>query len=650
MQKRGFVRLVLAAFLCLTLQASAATPAKTLPERVDAHISIQSVGKLKRNLFRLIDASTKRTKNHVPVEFLEVMSQMAIPVPLDIWKSDEPTHAVFVRDGNNANLVMVFAVESFDELVGSLEDAEWMFGETDANGGYESVLPVVLPNGKSMLMVNLGGGKAALADFLADVAVVVNDADWKPAHESTADISVNIAINGDGVDFAEKFSTSLEQSFEKFAQAFEEAGVTREAGEGMLRLAQKYIPLVGDEVNKATNALIELTFESDRVLVDAGVCFADGAYMKTVMEHMEKQSEAESKLTAGVPGKPLSVAVNAPPDNVLPDVDKIFPTLLDDVTEEFPSQKQELRDSYRRIREAGMGTTVTSNYLMGGKQVQYTVAEVRDPQASYEGLVANITALGKMMTGFFADSDESIELVVKRHEIYGKYHGELDGLVWHSFAPVPKNAEKFQQLLRRLNELNRNMTMTMQFDPDMRIHVAPLVGSSAVVIAVGTLNDDDFLALLQETGKKGKEGQGWFAAPSAEKVLADLDGMQFARALVDPDGAFFLFATQIAHEDSRRLAPGAANPSFGVLERMAAQTEKNDAYSSIGVGADDGWLLLRLSVPAKAVNAIILDYEKFQSLLREEMRKPAAPSAGDASDEKAPEGEEVVLEADDDAA
>lgn len=634
MQKRGFLRLVLAAFLCLTLHAAAATPAKTLPAGVEAHISIQSVGKMKRNLFRLIDASTKRTKNHVPVEFLEVMSQMAVPVPLDIWKSDEPTHAVFVRNGGQTNLVMVFSVDSFQDFVGNLEEAEWAFGETDTSGGYETVLPVVLPNGKSMLMVDLGEGVVALADLLADVAVVMDDANWKPAHESTADLCANIAVNG-GMTIGDNFLNAMERTFDKLLQAADEAGLTREASEGLLTLAKKYIPRLGAELDKATNLLIELSFENDRLIADVGVRFADGAYMKSVMEHMEKQPMAASGRTGAVPGSPLSVAVNAPMENFLPDPDKVFSTLLDDFLEQFPSHGQEMRDSYRRTREAGIGATVTANYLINGKQIQYTIVEARDVQAGYEGMVANINAFGKTLTGFFADPDESVELIGESHS--------RDGFAWHTFAPVPKNAEKFEKVLDRLNEMNRNLTMTMQFDADLRIHVAALADPSSLIVAVGAIDADGFLSLLRETGKAGTD---WFAAPGAEKVLDDVKGSQFARALVSPDGAFLLFGAQIAHEESRRQAAGAPNASMGVLEHMAGQMEKKDAYMAIGGGAGDGWLQFRLSVPAAAVNTIVLDYEKFQSFLRTGIPQPTAPEA----EETDAESEEIVLEKDDEAA
>lgn len=647
MQKRSFIRRVAAIVLgcALSTCVSAADPGQSLPDGVEAHISIAAPRRFLDDAFQYVGAATKDTASHIPAEFLSMLASAYIPIPFSAWDPDSEFHAVFLPGAGPAySLVAVFAHNSFESLLSGLEEAQWRVGEAEENEFFDETRPVILPNGRAMVLADLGEGWAVLAESADEAAYVAANPDWELDHSAGADLVARVRVGRDATGISEQLSEMALSRADDIVEAVSAAGLTEKAGAWMASLAEKYGRVFGEELEAAEEVRFDVGFADARLVLGVSALFGDGSWTRKWAETMESADDfPEGALLERLPGGFVTCGVGAPVTDVVPDIEAISETLFSELSELAPDRKAALLDYNKAVFAANPGESATAGYFHDGAPYQITIAAFDDVDAVIAAALKIDEALADIVERSFADPEESV-----RPSWEKQTDGERE---WYCWTFEPANADRFRAFLERINAMDPNGGLNFEYNPDFRIYLAKIANPSALVTLAGPVSRDEFAAILKSVASPSAGAVSPLDTPNGREAIDSLGAAQLSLGLLNPDGMFLLYSLQETAAARRAVLSGdqsekGANAASRLVEtrrdviaRIAAEAGATDADAAFGIGAEDGYVVFRVAVPAASVRAVILKHERFSRLFREAVRKQL-PSPGGIPDAGAPEGDD----------
>lgn len=643
MRKCGLPYLILAVFALALPVRAAATP-EPMPEQVEMHISCRSPMALLQNIDTYVAASTKGTAKAVPPGFIGMMAQLYVPIPLDTWDSDSEVHVIVLRSGGSGgprpdNVVIVFGASDFSGLVESLEERGWIAGEMIDDAGFESVLPVILPNGVAMVLANLGDGRTAAAIAAEKISAALEG--WTPKHASMSDVIVNMALDTDGSTLARVAMQRLQKEKVSLEAAIAESGFKPEFAENALVTLEKYIPFVTDEIGNLRNIVMEVDLDGDAMLLDFSLRSGPGTMLTEIGDALSGGKNVDVSLTERLPAGAATVAVSAKIADILPNTKNRLVKLSTGIYGGiFPEYRDRIAGQVGDFMDSGPGQTAMANYFVDGRQYSLSISRAENPEKALAAIMSMLGTVNGMWASALADPGYGLELVGEERE--------TDGAAYVIYRPVFADQERFQQLMDKLTDNNPDVLFDVAALSRMRFYLTSLDGG-AIFSASGELSEDEFVARLAAV--KAFSGGSFIATEQAKKALAGLPNSQMTAGVLDGGGIVGLYAAQEIRTARPRHSESEAQRITAAVAAYMKNRKSNGEVVGFGMGAENGWLNVRTFIPAGVVSQVMRDIDGFERASKAKAAQaPSEPSREAEEGEEEPEEMEVADEEDAEAA
>lgn len=616
MQKRGlFLAFVAAAVLCVSClaPAPAAGPVEPLPEHVAGLVSFKSPIHFLEALDEYVAATTEGTANALPPSLLTMLAAVYLPVPMDSWNADEEAHLVIMPSGppSSTPVVLLIRVDDFAEFLQSLEDKDWLVGdESEEEDRFVALYPAVLPGGKAVVLANLGGGRAAVADTAARIHQALADGDWYPSYHGDADVSAVLATNITGGTLVDNTAAYIARRQDEIAAAIARNGIKPEVARGIAALMEKYAPKLVGELEMAESLHVEMRIDEDELVLDMGGLFVEGALLREIADNAAKAPALDQSLARRFPATAASVALGASVDDLVTDVRQRYIDMVGDIYGTvWPSFKNTMVAFADAYFHNGPGQTAVASFMNGERQSSVSIIKAHDPEAMQKQFVDGMQELNNLWAASIDTPDLEARFVGET-----KNNGSQ---VYYAFQPRfgKDGGEKFQQFLDDIAEDNPELRSALKINPDFRIYISRL--DDALVFGAGDLREEEFTALLGNLNRDAAEPL--FGLSAAANLLDDLAPAQVSVALMNADELFRMAAIAMAREADVKLPDGMENPFRLALETARLQ-DRGDLFG-FSLGGRDGALTLRMIMPVEAVNAVVRDYEAFEKVRVRETRR-----------------------------
>ncbi len=597
----------------IALPLAAADPAAKLPSSLIAEVSIKSPSKLLQAIDGYVAAATKKTRSQLPPGFLVMLSQLYLPLPMDTWNADAPAQILVLpaTDTRDVAFVGVFGIKDFAHFVDSLQEYEWVLGESQKVDGYEEVRPVLLPNGKALTLANLGNGRAAVAENMEQINAVLDGGKWLPTHPSDADLAVRSDLKGDNRQFVQSIVKQLDEVGGKMETKMAVSGFSPEAYAGFGRLMREWVALAGKEIDKIHEAAFDLYVNPKQIAMNSGASFGPGSLMGEIASYTANHPATDTSLGERFPAGPLSVAVNCGANQIIPDAHRrISEFNAECVRKIFPELADEAAALNRRYFELNPGHVAVANYLKEGRQYNITLMQSNDPERAMPVLVESAGIIDKMLSEAVTDPRLKVQLVGQPQTDGNKQ--------WWEFQAVFADAARWEEVVNGiLKEGDETAVIPLRINANFRAFLAPVPG--ALALAVGELSNAEFRQHLEELQNKPAESLLEF--PTVKPLLEALSPRQISVGVIDAAKAYQLFAAGIVQDMATVFGNEHSAPFRAVLEQMARESTADGNGLGFSLGSQDGRLTGRLVAPAAAVNTIIREHETFEGLRRNALRQ-----------------------------
>ena len=656
MQKHRFISVVAAIFLGIAVAVCAADPGRPIPDGVQAHIAVSAPRQFIDNAIQYVGDATKKTGSYVPPELLNMLAAMYMPVPLDAWDADNALHIFFIRsDEGMLNMVAVFSRDSFDDLISGMEQRGWEFGDPEEDETFDMVVPTSLPDGRRMVVVDLGEGWSALANNVGDTAhiaaFIADNGGWELDEQPEGTILVRVRTAGSDVDFAANLTRAVASKADEIVKTIADAGLTEKAGRWVVDMAEKYGRVIGEELEQAEEVQIAAGFDDGRFVLGFAGLFGKKSWMRAWAGMMESADDfPEGDLLKRLPEGFMTCGVGAPAVKVIPDIEKISETFFSELSELAPDRNDALIRYSKALFGGNPGESATASYFNNGKPYQVTIVNLPGVQSAIDLIPEVGEAASAIMEQSFANPKESLRLPGEKQT-----DGERE---WYCLKPEAADEDGFRAFLDRINSMDAQGELRLQFDPDFRIYLAKTANPAALVTLAGAVDKDEFAAILKYIDTPADQGSSPLDAPGAKATVACLGAAQLSHALVNPDEVYLVYALQEADRIGRTLPsnmPDEAKEAVArvvdsrkeIVTRLAGKAKAKDADAAFGIGAEDGYITLRFAMPAATVTAVIRRHELHQKMQQEATRaildpRQTPPDGEEAEPEESEESEEAV--------
>lgn len=614
MQKRRLLFATLAlVFAAGTVCAGATT--ETIPDHIAGHISIKSPNELVAMLDEYVVNSTAGTPNELPPGLLSMLAAVYLPLPLDAWDADEEAHVILLPDSTPRGApqyVLVVAVESFNAFVDTLAEREWLVGDPGADERFAALRPVVIPGGRAMVVADLGNGRVALSDT-ADRIQAALAGGWTPAHSGDADLTFFLTLNSGSESLVEKTAAYISRKTDEIVAAISQNGIKPDVARGLAQVLEKYAPLLVAELEKAELLRVELRVDGDDVAMDVSGLFHDGSLFREVADHSEAAPPLDLDLARRIPRSAASVAVGLASEDLLPNARQRTIALNADIySMVWPAFKDKLAAITDSYFHNGPDQTAAATFIYEGRQASVSIITADDPEAMLKVFVDSLQELNNIWAASIDNPDLTAHFAGEL-----KNNGSQAYWAYQPWFPKDKG-EAFQAFLDGIAAENPDLRSVLQVNLDFRIYLSQL--DDGVVFAVGDMRDDEFVALL--SGLNRPADDPLLNTVSAQAVLPLLEPGQISVAVLDADALVRIMTEAVARDTDLSTPEGQNNP-YRVAAKTMRYQDRGDVLG-VALGAEDGWLTMRLVVPADAVNTIIRDYSAFERVWAQERERLAA--------------------------
>lgn len=628
MLKSGFFRLLPAVFLSLTFWLHAAAPSEPLPPHLAAHVSVKSPLGLLESADGYISRATVGSANEFPPGFVAMLAQFSLPIPLDSWGADEDAHILFLPSGGkDLDMVIVFHAEDLEELTSSLTMRNWDVDDAVEEEGYERVVYMETPEGKEFVLVDLNDGLMAVAEAVEHVKTALGDAGWRPKHHSDADVFVNFTFDRGEKSAKDRAADAMQKGVKGMADRLAAEGVSRETADGLAAAVERYLPLMAAEVDYLENIMCEMRLDEKSMLLDFGGKFVAGGILGEITENLAKAGAVQNKFADNVPTNVTSFSVIPPASTFLANApERIVKFNADLYGMIFPGLGQRIAEASKAFFDSGVNGSVTVNFARDYRQFSVTLLETADPGMAMQSFLDTFVLMNEAWAKAITNEDYGMQLVNERVN--------EEGLSYMRTSPVFANPEKFREMLERVNGGNREVRLDFDMLTRLRFYFATLDGM--LMMGIGDASDAEFHEAFSIL--KDKAAEPMLGRKSIKAMQGDLKPDQGCLGYLDADGAFWLFATQAAEGLESMLGAEDSAVARAALEKTKDKLQNKGAVIGVAGGAEDGWLLCRLAIPATAANTVLLDYETFERFRVQEAARQV-PDADEDEDDEDDDGE-----------
>lgn len=623
MRRCGIMLVVLAVLCARAVPAGDSASGRTLPPFVAAHVSIKSPAAFLAAVDEYVAASTRGCENAFPPGLVGMLAQFYSPVPMDSWDPEKELNLVFTfpEDGADGfDMTALFAVDDFPALLEALESVDWLVGGEDIepeDGAAPLVQPVILPNGKAMVLVRYDGGLVALTESVGHAEMILAERGWTPTHAfGDADAALVLA----GVEardaFVDKVLAGWSRARTQLAPGLERIGIKPTVAAGALKTIGEYVAAASREAAAMRDARVELRLREGRVLVDASAAFPPETLLGGIAARLAEAGDVVSSLEKRVPADVVSYSVTAPMTASVPDAKGRFTAM---VGEFYASTLPELDDRAKKLVNdflaAATGPVTAANCRSGGEQYTVTLTETNDPAGLMRVFADGVDLFNEALRLAAANPDHGVRLL--------RNGRERDGLSYSVARFDVADEETRRKIREALAQKSSESGILFEDVEKLRFYAAALDG--AFVTVVGGLDDDDFFDVIGRTGAEAKEP--FPARASVRHMLPDLNGRQFSLGFLDVNEAFRILLLQ------EIKAVDASSGLAAAMRKVLDEQRDGDGDAALGaaVGSVDGRLRLRVAVPVAGMNALVKNYEALVRVVRR-AGGPDAEAGGEGGD------------------
>lgn len=584
-----------------TVRAGEAVPPPKLPPFVAAHLSVKSPMALVEAVDRYAATATRGTANELPPGLVAMLAHFYSPAPLGSWDDDKELNVVFTQPEHgrgDLDMTAFFTVEDFPAFLEALESVDWLIGGEDPVAAPEEeetpVQPVVLPNGRAMVLVRYDGGLVALSENVALPERIRAASGWAPRHSSDADVALYMSSSEVRDAMTNAMRSNWKSAQVRLALGLTQVGVKPSVAVGALKAAEKYLVALIEELAAMGDARIELNVLEDRLLLDSSVFFPPGTLFGGIAARLAESGDVSSPLEKHVPASAVSYSVTAPLPAFLPAAKERFTAASREFfSQALPELSERAEKQVADFFAITMGPMTAANCRTDDRQYTMTMTETADAAAFMRCFIEGVDLFNEMLKLGATSPEHGIRLL--------RDEGSRDGIAYSVIRLDIANAGTRERIREALDK--RSFSSGIAYDDVMalRFYAAALDGVFAT--GAGLLNEEDFCGFLK---KLGGDGDAPFAQrPSVRALRGDLAGGQFSTGFVDVDEAFRTLLMQQLKDGGDDMPRRYREAVEGVMSLLGGK----DAVLGAALGSADGWLRLRLAVPASGANAVVRNYE-----------------------------------------
>lgn len=589
----------------------------------DYHVSVKSASDAAAKIASVSVAMTAGTSRAVDPGFVDEVLASNPVVPKAYFKRDAELH-IYVADGE---AVVFLRTEDFDDFLRLVEESGGAAEEIEAG---DFARAVTFEQGyATVAAVDFGGNWVALVRSLDDLARFFPAADpgeWKPGHESAADIALNLNIRKllDGeLDF-NGFLADFDGQREAAINSLADIGMNSQVAAGLADWLRKAIAASKLEYEQLRGATVELAIDGDflclttRLLSKPDSLF--GEFTSFWSTHPNLASDT-AEAAAIFPAGPLCVNVVAPQKRLIPGFPDRALAFVDEVAATtFPEQREELREALAAYWARLDNIFLTARYVRNGDMFDVYITKSQDAAASVADMARFVDVMNRMFAHSFGGSVLSGR--IESEEI------EVDGLACTRYRLHLDNPEMEKKLTEILLSSQSAMNLDAGFASLLTTYVAAKDDMLVILTGAG-LADDDLPKLLASLNPS----EPLFARETCRRAVAGIGNGQVSVGVVDVDKAFHAFIEQLAEAQARQ-----GMMSFKKAIRVAEFEDSNEAMGVAVGAAGEGDACLTITATAGGVNAILTNVD---NLTRAFMK---ALAEEEEDEEGGEEEEEIVLD------
>lgn len=633
-------RLAVALSMVLTLSpilnAVDAKP-EPLPERIGGLVSVKSVSGLIDNIDGFASAVTAGTAGAVPPGIIPMMAQMYAPIPGDAWKIDGDAQLAFLKGHMASNSVtFIIGVDGFDEFIKALEENGADITEVEEKPAkHLGKMTAFNMNGLRATVLDLGEGRVAIGrneDTLSLVfGMTEKDAWLPPVHSGKSALLASFSLEPlwDEISFDELIDEISDDKEEIKAKAAK-AGLNPDVVDAVMTALEKYIPSIEEELVKSKSVIVDLNLDGDEISLTLRGDFADDALLAEMGTSLSKQENVWNDLADKVAVGPMSLAVNAAPAALLPDIGARTVKFAEELGETaYPTQKDRvaklLADSH-----ANTASTVTAAYMDGSRVHNATWMRSKDPAAFIKTVGEAFDLLNDLVAHSITEPKSRF-----RFESSSGTAGAAGDYVL--YKPVFADPAALDAFTGDLASVDASLARSIAQFKKTAVYVGHKDG--VITVVAGEALEEDFIAAMETLAGTDDPMTG---QDEVKNALQSLKHRQGSVAVIEADKFFLVMAREIA------ASLDATNPESGslhstLLDETIPDFETSDDMLAFGFGAYEGQPLFELIASTDAINTIVVNVSLLNKVFEE--------GTGDEEDwDEDDEEEEVIIEEDDEEA
>lgn len=629
------VLLVVLMFACSTVaRASEATP-DPLPERILAHVSIQSPGRMLEAVDVFVAAVTTATRNQIEPGMITFLGQMYNPLSEEMWDLDRDIHIVVPSELPDRNIMLLMPTRlPFEDFLEELRGMNFSV-EPGADGYFKA-------NGQGMppfLLTESDDGYILVTTTtqMRDLAEELADA-WQPRHWGSGIINVSVNLPDDWVEHSGMFH-DMDKVLELAANGdlpgadeLRDRDIDPETVGMTLRLMKMWLPAFKRELNAFRTVALEIDLSGERLTVASHFVAEPGSITAKLAENAGKLGALDMTLARNIEAGAAGMFVFSDFLKLIPDLPELLDAMYADIADIVQAKgADDVRAAQIELLKYMNGDSAFS-LNSTGKWFEYRFW-MRTGKADkfLDAYVGMIRAMNDILRSGKLGASYPVQYLAEDKTApdglaYKKVDVKIDVDAWMQTLPNRENEEAVREIM----ETVANTVILM----------AP-AGDGMVAGVTGKVGEDDLRrALEQANGSKAP----WLDVEGVKDTLDLLPDRAIGLGVFDMDQLFSFGYGMVMNTLMATQTDELGNLYKQAWKAVQAQLRTSEQPAGFALGQRGGNLVVNFTVTAAALNAVSynagLVQETIDAFLSRHVTENSGNSGQDDDDQEDGESED----------